>query len=303
MAAAQQIEQVISDRSPGQTQRRPHTASGRTVALKLGAKSGSGEILLFTDADIEMEKNTISRAVAAMEGQRLDHLSLIFQTVGGNWLLNGMVLDAAIGLLALFRPWKAQDGKSSHFMGVGAFNMVRTSAYRAVGGHDGIRMHPIDDIMLGKIIKEQGFRQMCLLGQPLVRVCWYGFGVGNGGGTHEECLRAFPLPGLAGAAVDGRHNHTDHPAGLRHVVGHGRNPPAFCGRRPPAAGSLRRGGSGQWHAPHRRGWQPALSFHEHHHRRSCHLPDLETKGHHLAGQLLSARRASQKQTAALLEPV
>jgi glycosyltransferase involved in cell wall biosynthesis len=154
-------------------ERLPSGWLGKSHALTTGAKSASGEILLFTDADIEMEKTTISRAVAVMEGQRLDHLSLIFQTVGGNWLLNGMILDAGIGLLALFRPWKARDTKSRHFMGVGAFNMVRTNTYRAVGGHDGIRMHPIDDIMLGKIIKEQGFHQMCLLGQPLVRVSWY----------------------------------------------------------------------------------------------------------------------------------
>lgn len=147
---------------------------GKSHALMQGAQSASGEILLFTDADIEMEKSTISRAVAVMEGKRLDHLCLVFQIVGGNWLLNGMILDAAVGLLALFRPWKAQDPKNRHFMGVGAFNMVKAAVYRAVGGHNPIRMQPIDDIMLGKIIKEQGFRQMCQLGQPLMRVCWYG---------------------------------------------------------------------------------------------------------------------------------
>lgn len=58
-------------------------------------------------------------------------------------------------------------------MGVGAFNMVRTSAYFAVGGHHTIAMHPIDDILLGKILKEQGFRQLCVLGKPLVTVRWY----------------------------------------------------------------------------------------------------------------------------------
>ena len=34
-------------------------------------------------------------------------------------------------------------------------------------------MHPIDDMMLGKIIKEHGYHQDCLLGQDFVVVPWY----------------------------------------------------------------------------------------------------------------------------------
>lgn len=146
---------------------------GKSHALQMGAESAAGEILLFTDADIRMEKTTISRAVTLLEQQKRDHLSLIFQAIGGDWLLNGMFLDAAGGLLTLFRPWRAEDDGSRSFMGVGAFNMVRTSVYRAVSGHRTIAMHPIDDIMLGKIIKEHGFRQICALGQRLVSVRWY----------------------------------------------------------------------------------------------------------------------------------
>lgn len=146
---------------------------GKSHALQRGADKATGDYLLFTDADIEMEKSVISRAVTAVESDALDHLSLIFQTIGGNWLLNGMVLDAASGLLALFKPWNVKKKSSRYFMGVGAFNMVRANVYRAIGGHTTIRMHPIDDIMLGKIIKENGYSQDCFLGQPLVKVCWY----------------------------------------------------------------------------------------------------------------------------------
>jgi hypothetical protein len=34
-------------------------------------------------------------------------------------------------------------------------------------------MHPIDDIMLGKKVKQQGFIQDCLVGVDFVRVRWY----------------------------------------------------------------------------------------------------------------------------------
>lgn len=146
---------------------------GKSHALQQGADVATGDYLLFTDADIEMERSVISRAVTAMESDGLDHLSLIFQTIGGNWLLNGMVLDAASGLLGMFKPWNAKKKTNRYFMGVGAFNMVRKDVYRSIDGHNTIRMHPIDDLMLGKIIKENGSKQDCYLGQPLVKVCWY----------------------------------------------------------------------------------------------------------------------------------
>ena len=151
---------------------------GKSHALQYGADHATGNFLLFTDADIEMEPTTVSRAVRIMEEQQLDHLALMFQQVGGNWLVNGMILDAAGGLLALFKPWQAEVEASHRFMGVGAFNMIRSQVYRAVSGHRPIALHPIDDIMLGRIIKENGFRQKCMLGQPFVSVCGYGNAAG-----------------------------------------------------------------------------------------------------------------------------
>ncbi|WP_136796065.1 glycosyltransferase [Desulfosediminicola ganghwensis] len=146
---------------------------GKANALQVGAEKASGEILLFTDADVEMEPTTIARAVQVLESRKIDHLSLIFQHIGGNWLLNALILDSACGLLAMFKPWKAGDRSSSFGFGVGAFNMVRSTAYRAVGGHSRIRMQPIDDLMLGKELKANGFRQLCMLGRQQVMVCWY----------------------------------------------------------------------------------------------------------------------------------
>jgi glycosyltransferase involved in cell wall biosynthesis len=146
---------------------------GKTHALDFGANRANGEYLVFTDADVMMKKSTIGRAVARMRRGRLDHLSVFFKNITMGWILNSMIIDAGVGLLLLFKPWLVRDLQSRYFMGVGAFNMVRTQAYRAVGGHRMIRMHPIDDIMLGKILKRYGCRQECLLGYDLVSVGWY----------------------------------------------------------------------------------------------------------------------------------
>ncbi len=58
-------------------------------------------------------------------------------------------------------------------MGIGAFNLIRREVYEAVGGHQLIAMRPDDDVKLGKLIKQRGFRQHLLAGQPMVRVPWY----------------------------------------------------------------------------------------------------------------------------------
>lgn len=146
---------------------------GKNHALYWGARQARGEILLFTDADIVMESTTLSRAVAYFADEGLDHLSLIFRNVARGGLLNAMVVDALGGLFLLLKPWNVRKPGSRAFIGVGAFNMIRRDAYWKLGGHAVLKMHPIDDIMLGKKVKQQGLTQDCLLGGDFVQVRWY----------------------------------------------------------------------------------------------------------------------------------
>lgn len=146
---------------------------GKHHALHRGAGLATGDILLFTDADIHMASDTVIRAVNRLEQAGLDHLCLLFRNKAKGLLLNAFILDAGSGLFLLFKPWLAANPKSRRFMGVGAFNMIRRQAYDQVGGHAAIRTHPIDDVMLGKIIKEAGLRQECLSAYEFVTVDWY----------------------------------------------------------------------------------------------------------------------------------
>ncbi len=146
---------------------------GKSHALAQGAILATGEYLLFTDADVVLEPTTISRAIRHMLDDQRDHMTLFFKNSGGGWLLNCLILEMALGLLLAFRPWRVRQPESREFIGIGAFNLVKKTAYDAVGGHTSIRMHPIDDLMLGKILKEHGFRQDCLMGDSFVAVPWY----------------------------------------------------------------------------------------------------------------------------------
>ena len=146
---------------------------GKNHALHLGGSRASGEFVVFTDADVVMERTVLSRAVHYALQQRLDHLAISPETRMHGFFLNALFSMFALSFNWFVQPWKARDPKSAKHIGIGAFNLVRAAVYRALGGHEPIRMRPDDDIKLGKLIKNRGYRQDFLVGAPLISVEWY----------------------------------------------------------------------------------------------------------------------------------
>lgn len=147
---------------------------GKNHALQAGAARASGEWLLFTDADVVMDPLALARAVGAAQRERIDHLA-----VAPELAMPGFWLDLFGGSFVLYfsryaEPWKARDPRSRRYVGIGAFNLLRAAAYRAVGGHSRIPMRPDDDLKLGKVVKRAGFRQEMLAGRGALWVEWYG---------------------------------------------------------------------------------------------------------------------------------
>lgn len=146
---------------------------GKCNALHRAAYEASGEILLFTDADVVMHPSTLRAAVAHMRERGLDHLAATPRIPARSVIL-AMFFTAFTFFFSLYsRGWRAGDPKRKAHVGIGAFNMVLARTYRAVGGHERIRMRPDDDMMLGKIIKRHGGRQELAAAQRLIEVEWY----------------------------------------------------------------------------------------------------------------------------------
>jgi len=146
---------------------------GKNHALYKGVCESRGELLLFTDADVVMDPSTVRRAVNCLLGSGLDHF-----TLAPRILTRGIPLEIAVGVFSMFlallsRPWKAGDPSSSASIGIGAFNLVGREAYERVGAHKAIAMCPDDDLKLGRLIKQNGFRQEFLRGGDLIQVRWY----------------------------------------------------------------------------------------------------------------------------------
>jgi len=146
---------------------------GKNHALWTGSQRASGNLLLFTDADIVMEPTVLTRAVTFLERQGLDHLAAT-PSMRMQGTLLGMFGTAFIVFFSLFaRPWKARNPRSRFHIGIGAFNLVRHDVYRHVGGHETIRLRPDDDMKLGKIIKKAGYRQDAAYAPEFLAVEWY----------------------------------------------------------------------------------------------------------------------------------
>jgi glycosyltransferase involved in cell wall biosynthesis len=146
---------------------------GKNHALAVGAARARGDLLLFTDADVVFAPTTVSRAVAVLDEQRLDHLTAL-----PGVLLKGVALTALVTtfgvLFAVYtRPWKARDPRSRHHIGVGAFNLIRTAAYDRIGTHASIALRPDDDLQLARIVKYAGLRQDVVRANDLLTVEWY----------------------------------------------------------------------------------------------------------------------------------
>jgi glycosyltransferase involved in cell wall biosynthesis len=146
---------------------------GKNYALYQGAERAGGELLLFTDADVVMEPSTLAKAVSYLRANHL-HLLAVMPTVRLPSLALRLFCSAfGIFFSGYIRQWKAKDPASRAFIGVGAFNLVTTEAYRTSGTHRAIAMRPDDDIKLGKILKKAGYRQEMVLGMGLLTVEWY----------------------------------------------------------------------------------------------------------------------------------
>lgn len=146
---------------------------GKTHALARGAEIASGEILLFSDADVILDPLAISRAVSMLEARGLDHLAVGPRMISATVPLALVVNFFVMSFMLFQRPWRAADPRSRDHVGIGAFNLVRRSAYLRAGGHERVALRPDDDIKLGKAIKKSGGRQLFAGARRSVTVEWY----------------------------------------------------------------------------------------------------------------------------------
>ncbi len=162
---------------------------GKTHALFQGYLASSGEWLLFTDADVKFKPNTLTDSISAMQHRALDHLSLFPEVKLLTYLETIFVAYFSLVFNMRFRTWAAQWRRSRAYVGIGAFNLVRRSAYEKIGTHEAIALDIADDMMLGQHIKRAGFHQMAMHGGRHLSVRWVEGARGVMNSLHKNAFR------------------------------------------------------------------------------------------------------------------
>ncbi len=176
---------------------------GKTHAMWSAGRQATGDWLLFTDADVLFKPDTLRRAVAYAESEKADHVVLLPRMIMK--LPGERMMMAFFQTLFVFghRPWKVADPKARDHMGVGAFNLVWRSTYDAVGTYQALRMEVLDDMKLGKVIKNAGFAPRVVFGEDLISLRWAegAFGIVNNLTKNFFALLSFQWWRTVGAVV------------------------------------------------------------------------------------------------------
>jgi hypothetical protein len=149
---------------------------GKNHALDLASRQPEAQTadwLLFADGDVQAAPALLRRAMAFTLRQPTDILALL-PAVDAVGPAERLILPlAASAFLMVVPPHQVPNPRHPAFCGVGAFTLVRRSAYDAVGGHRAAPLEAIDDMMLARRVKAAGFINRMARGGPDLHLRMY----------------------------------------------------------------------------------------------------------------------------------
>jgi glycosyltransferase involved in cell wall biosynthesis len=169
---------------------------GKTHALAFAARHAIAvhqpDYLLFTDADVFFEPTILRRSLAYAVSAQADHFvtfpTPLVKTLGEGTLLSYL---GVMGLWAT-RPWRVSNPKALRdSIGIGAFNLLRTTAYQKLGGFDALRMQILEDITLARRVKLAGLRQRVAVAPGMVALHWASGALGIVNGMAKNLFAVF----------------------------------------------------------------------------------------------------------------
>jgi Glycosyl transferase family 2 len=151
---------------------------GKPHALQKGYEASTGELLVFTDADVKFAHDALRRAATLLRERQLDHLSLLCDVERSGFWDTVFISFFGMGFHLAVNPAGLDNPNSRSYVGVGAFQMLRREAYEMCGGHRRLAMEVIDDMKLGKLVRMAKLRSDLAVAQTYVSVEWH-VGLGN----------------------------------------------------------------------------------------------------------------------------
>jgi hypothetical protein len=151
----------------------------------------TGAWILYTDADVHFAPGALRHAVAHAVHARLDHLAVAPEIEPVDLLHDAAGAAFASAFLFGTRAVDVSRPGSSAFVGVGAFNLVRYSAFARTPGWEWLRLEVLDDVGLGYMMKIAGARSGFAVGLSDVRITWYPSLAAMARGLEKNMFAAF----------------------------------------------------------------------------------------------------------------
>lgn len=130
---------------------------GQQNAIQSGAEGTEGDLLLISDADVVHRRGGIAAAVAELERGGYDFLSL-FPRLSFESVWESALVPLFFHRFAAGRREGIEDPASPQVAAVGAFLLVRKSAFDAIGGFEKVRQAMPPDPSFAYALKRAGFR-------------------------------------------------------------------------------------------------------------------------------------------------
>jgi len=146
---------------------------GKVHALEKGSQLAKGEWMLFTDADIHFHPGALRKAIAVSLAQNLDFLSLVPRFRALSFRMAVLMQSMGLGFFLSLRTWKVDRPNSSAYAGIGAFNMVRTEAFRKTLGFPWLKMEITDDVALSMMMHHSGAHVAIFAAFEELELLWY----------------------------------------------------------------------------------------------------------------------------------
>lgn len=157
----------------GQSRPDNQTWVGKNWACTQAVAQATGDYFLFLDADVQLKPGALETTIAFAEQEQIDLLTFWMTIVCGcfaEWIAQPIIAN----LLAVgYEFASVNDPDSERVFAVGPFMLFRRSAYEQIGGHRAVADYVVEDVELGRRVKQQRLRLWYGLGHDLAQVRMY----------------------------------------------------------------------------------------------------------------------------------
>ncbi|GAA5509470.1 glycosyltransferase family 2 protein [Novipirellula caenicola] len=143
---------------------------GKANAMQHAYRSTNRHYVVFADADVIHSPRCFITALQHMQAKPCDFLSLFPNVQLVSFWENAIVPHLMVFGLVTFLNSKLDDPDSPHAVAAGAFMLTHRDVLDTIGGLSSVRNEALDDVMLARNVKAQGFKTCIALAPQLLSV-------------------------------------------------------------------------------------------------------------------------------------